>query len=480
MSNQSLGNRVQAALTEAVNARVLPDDVQMTAEKLLARLQKPVRLALLGLPQSGKSTVLNLLVGSDLLPEGLSLPSLQLTHGEVATATCTLPDGSKQTVEGADPEAIAALSPVFVDMHLPLPALGKISVLEVVAPDDITAQQKASQWAAKRSDIALWCTQSFTATEQQIWSPMPDVIKDHALLMVTKADVLDDQGALAATLDHLRNTAQDEFNQVLPIATLSALAARLPDGTVNKDKMRGSGGSALISAVLKQVEMGRQSAVDQADILLAQHASLLAQDAAPEAEPETQPQPPAPEPAADPVAVAPTPPEPETAATPAQPSAAVARLRAIAERKAQEAAAPAPEPQTEPEAAPAPAQSMEEAPASLTAAPMPTPVSPATRAAYEHVIARLAAQADALKAALAESGASEVIALTVDEVQWVTDYLNDNGDDMDPSIQRARDTAFDAADLVQLMQMEKRDSAALEAVGLMLQIKQELQADLAA
>lgn len=43
-----------------------------------------------------------------------------------------------------------------------------------------------------------------------------------------------------------------------------------------------------------------------------------------------------------------------------------------------------------------------------------------------------------------------------------------------------RDTAFDAADMVQLMQMEKQGSAALEAVTLMLQIKRELQADLAA
>jgi hypothetical protein len=65
-------------------------------------------------------------------------------------------------------------------------------------------------------------------------------------------------------------------------------------------------------------------------------------------------------------------------------------------------------------------------------------------------------------------------------LQWLCDFLADNGDDTDPLIQRARDTAFDAADLVQLMQMEKRDSAAIEAVSLLLQVKRELQADLAA
>jgi len=68
----------------------------------------------------------------------------------------------------------------------------------------------------------------------------------------------------------------------------------------------------------------------------------------------------------------------------------------------------------------------------------------------------------------------------VEHLQWLSEYLNANGDDADPALTRVRDTAMDAADLVQLMQMEKRDSAAVEALSLMIQIKHELQADLAA
>ena len=79
-----------------------------------------------------------------------------------------------------------------------------------------------------------------------------------------------------------------------------------------------------------------------------------------------------------------------------------------------------------------------------------------------------------------EAGRADVIALAVEHIQWLCDYLNENGEVADASLQRTRDSAYDAADLVQLMEMEKRDSAALEAVSLMLQIKRELQADLAA
>ena len=110
-------------------------------------------------------------------------------------------------------------------------------------------------------------------------------------------------------------------------------------------------------------------------------------------------------------------------------------------------------------------------------------VQPETRTAYEHVIAQLEEKSAALAEQLEglEDGApAAVITQAVDDLNWLCDYLNANGDDSDPSLQRARDTAFDAADLVQLMQMEKRDSAAIEALSLMLQVKRELQADLAA
>lgn len=508
MSNQSLGDRVQARLAQAIESGLLPEDVQKTATMLLARLQQPVRLALLGMPESGKSAILNLLVGEEILPEGLKLPTLQMLHGDIAVATCTLPDGTRTEVEGADPNAVAALHPVFVEMRLPLPALKKISLLEVVAPDDITAMQRATQWAAKRADMAIWCTQGYTAAEQQVWAQMPDAIKDHALLMLTQADVLEDQGVLTTTLEHVRGVAKDEFNQILPIATLSAIASRFPDGTVNKDKMRGSGGSALISSVLKQVDLGRQSTVDTADVLLLQNEAHLAnldevmaakaaaqttpapaEKPAPAAKaapaPEPAPAPSTPPPAAEAPEPAPAAPKPKPApGIPAQ-SPAMARLRAIAERKRSELievekSTPAPPPAPAPEVAETAPEP--EAPAA-EAEPAAQPLSPATRAAYEHVLDYLAKNAGTLEAALQGDGdaaASEVMALSVDHIQWVTDYLNENGDDMDPSLQRARDTAFDAADLVQLMQMEKRDSAALEGVTLMLQIKRELQADLAA
>ncbi len=43
------------------------------AERLIERLERPARIALLGLPGSGKSAILNLLTGAVVVPETLRL-----------------------------------------------------------------------------------------------------------------------------------------------------------------------------------------------------------------------------------------------------------------------------------------------------------------------------------------------------------------------------------------------------------------------
>ncbi|MEM8536918.1 MAG: hypothetical protein AAGF56_03560, partial [Pseudomonadota bacterium] len=276
MSNQSAGQRVQTALKQAIESGLLSFEVEARATQLLTRLRQPVRVAVMGMPHAGKSEIVNLLIGANTLRPDVKLPTLQMAYGERAETICTNSDGTKQTLETLNPAEIAALSPVFVEMRAPLPALGKISVLEVVAPNDPNAMHKASQWAAKRADVALWCTKGFDATEQQVWAQMPDLTKDHAFLMVTHADVLRDQNTFDSVMYTLHTVAKDEFTQILAIESTNAIAARKPDGSVDKDLMRSSGGIALIQAVLRQVDLGKQSSIDTAEVLLQQNADVLA------------------------------------------------------------------------------------------------------------------------------------------------------------------------------------------------------------
>jgi hypothetical protein len=449
MSNQSLAIRVHEELKQAVASGLLPDEAHKRAMQLAGRLDQPVRIALLGMQGAGKSRILNLLVGSKVIPEGVKLPTLQLTHGDTTQAICTLEDGTKQTIdsfgekttfETVDILKIIAVRPTFVELRLPLPALKKISILDIATTNEPEALSAASQWAAKRCDVAMWCTKGYVPAEQAIWAQMPDLIKDHAFLMLTHADKVAAVGKLDIAITAVRKAAGDEFNHVLPIATLDALASRGADGAVDKEKMRSSGGTALIGAILKQVDQGRQSFVDLGDILLHQNAAILAGNENVVLSQEVEEGPPTDLDTNHSVELS------------VVHSATVSPTETVVDSKPQSTASV-------------------------------VTLHPDTRDAYETALAYIAEHSQALAKIVtnADDGApGEIIARASEQVQWVCDYLNENGDETDQALQRARDTSFDAADLVQLMQMEKNDNAAVEALSLLLQIKHELQADLAA
>jgi hypothetical protein len=143
MSTQSLGNEVQEKLTQALESGRMPAGVEVRAKQLLARLCQPVRLGVLGRFGSGKSSLVNLLVGFEVLPYDVRLPTTQVTFAEKASAVCTLADGTKREIATASAYDITELKPLFVELRLPLPALRKFRFLKLshrIIPTQFTRQ----------------------------------------------------------------------------------------------------------------------------------------------------------------------------------------------------------------------------------------------------------------------------------------------------------------------------------------------------
>lgn len=423
MTDQAQDTTVQA-LDRAISSGAIPAKLQEQAKAVLAGMTKPVRLTVFGLPGSGKSSLMNLLLGKEVFAHGDRLPTTQITWGDVSKSTCTMADGSTHEHDHFDTAKIASTAPIFIQTQMPLPALGKISLMEVVANGSPAELARALAWASNKTDVALWCSQSFGQTEQQLWDAAPDKMKDHAFLLLTKADVLSASGSLNNTLSDVRDQSADQFKEILAIATLDAIAARGADGRIDKEKMTASGGRALIAAILHEVELGRQAAKDQAELLLNRY-------------------PPA---------------EAASAAAPAQ----------QADQPAQTDASPQdPVPQD-----PVPQDSAE-----------PVTLHPATRAAYEDAVERLSQTGQRFAEDLANTGTVDATRLmdeTVSSVQWLCDYLSENGEAGDPALIQMRNTAFDAADLMQLMQMENETTAVTESLSVVIQLKREMEAGLAA
>lgn len=497
-------SKTQASLAEAVQGFKLPAEVMGQAAQLLTRLNQPTRVSLLGLPKSGKTGIFNLLAGQLVLPEGLS-SSVQLVHGDEPRAHVTLSDGTNLTLDGMpDLERIGAMTPVFVKLEMDLPALRKISLLEVVTGTERAEQQRAIKWAMKQTDIGIWCTEDFTATEQALWASAADEVKDHAILLRTRADLIETDRS--TVVNGLRDDLGDNFAFFMAVSAQEAQVARAGE-TIDKAQMKASGASSLISTILRQIERGRQTAVDQADILLMKHAKAktpaveaapepaetapdvapeekvhaLKEDATPDAAVEQ-----AVEPADTPAAIAS--PEPIRVKPTAKPKATdesaddfafFASTRAEVSQQSLPMASLFNEQQPEPNA-PAEATPPNATEPEVHAEPAPEqPAGPDLKETWTLALDRLSDTGEAI-ATFNPEDSKKILRASGKTLEWLMMHLDDAELSQSEAVTTVQAMVQDAADLVQLLKAEGGDDVSREAVTALLQVKRSIQAELAA
>lgn len=459
---KDIGVDTLADLERALQGGRLPPPAQERATTLRDRLASPVRVTLLGLPQSGKSRVLDFLANAALVPEGAELPVLRVIAGDTPRTVVSLSDGRVKTVDGLDVSALAGLDRTCIELQVDLPALRRITLMEVPLGLDRDMQARACAQAAPLTDITIWCTRNYNPAEQAAWVEMPDALKDQAILLRTHIDLVPDARSILDRLDHL---AGSEFERILGISTLNALDARKLNGDVDRDALRAAGGQELIATVLKMVERTRQALVDQADLLLAHNADLL--DSA-EAD------------------------APEVADVVDADTVIAAALATIAEDDAPSDPVVDPAPPVETPPASDPAVSEDVSTAAQPAAqpdrapdfdPVSSPpegggLTAGTRMAFETAVAQLARTGADLIAGDAPPAKADILACADREMQWLDQHLADVPGD-EPLLQTARDAAQEAVDMVQLMRIERSSDAAIDATALMIQMRRGLEQGLA-
>ena len=462
---------VEERLRAALNGGHLGTQATERAERLLSRLTSPVRLAVLGPRGIGKSTLVNVLAGSDVIPVDVKLPTVQLTWAAEADTNCTYADGTKRSFVAPKARDLSRDNPIFIEMERPLPSLQKVALLEVVMSANINDQIKAVTWATERCDIALWCTQDFDEDEQALWARVPDSVRRHAFLVLTRADLPPMRQNIPGHMARLREVSKGGFKLVRPIASGLALEALAAD---DADALKRSGATALMEAVESEVESGQQTIRDAAEVLLTK-ASL-----------ENDPDRPTSKP---------------TAAASDKLKAALADRSAATAARIAEAARAASSGAPKPKSSPARAKSKSFRPKSAaakrprstpkpTSTPAPEPAAPVpeTQVAAPTLSEAGQATAEGLAKKLAQFGATHletlrehpedggetVMAGVVDEAMGLTDDLDALSEADAEIFEPVRTMIEDAADLVQLMQMEQSETATADAVCLLLQVKRKI------
>lgn len=246
------------------------------AVRLNQRLSRAPRVCVMGELNSGKSTLVNVLLGTTVLPTSAAantrLPARIFHSAKPSLA-----------IETADHRRVDAkagqLTPECLDgatmLHAGLP-IDRLETFEIIdtpglQSGDETLCERATD-ACRQSHLAIWCTtatQAWKASELGVWQSLPKRLRQTGILAVTFKDAIgaaDDEGRLWSRINA---EAAPHFKKVVMISARDAIAARqAADQQTSEQLWHLSGAAELVQAVDAQVSALIMARVRGAERLL--------------------------------------------------------------------------------------------------------------------------------------------------------------------------------------------------------------------
>ncbi|SMP31018.1 hypothetical protein [Shimia sagamensis] len=267
-------DQIVGQLHSVLSSGQVPRRQKDLGAEILSHLSQAVRVVVLGRPGSGKTSLINMMLGQEVVHAHKAVDVVEVVYGVAARVTAHLSDGTTHTFAGHSLDGQDCGDIQRLTYEVPLESLKTLAFCEVAQPNDVPHQQALLETALQEGQVLVWCSEGFDQVERTIWQSVPDAIKDHSFLALTKADRQIMKGDLGAQIAALEETAAQEFLGLHPIATLHALKARA-GGEAQAALWQASGGQELVAAVEAQVRKGRAADLDQARVLLAQLGEVV-------------------------------------------------------------------------------------------------------------------------------------------------------------------------------------------------------------
>ncbi len=208
--------------------------------RLAALLARPMRIAVMGEANSGKSTLVNLLLGDATLPTlpfaNTRLPTL-LRHAPVPAIHGRAADG--QLIELDGEAGFDAANLLRLEVSLPSPFLRTIELIDFpgMANPALGWTFDDSRWL--RADGTIWATvatQAWRESERAAWQLLPPRMRANSLLTVTHCDLIRSKAELQALKQRLLPIASELFGDILFVAAARETKAAPPSSFAAADR----------------------------------------------------------------------------------------------------------------------------------------------------------------------------------------------------------------------------------------------------
>ena len=255
----------------AAKGRV-PDSAIRAVTRLNEAVARPIRIAVMGEENSGKSLLINYLLKHQVLPSGAFAgenTQLLIRHAPEASVHAVGVDGSRNRLTskafgrlvkpdtrppaekagviydatrtqrasqasliaaGLSREPTAQRAPIkLIEVGLPLGFLRRVEIIEVRSFPTGRAST-ASNRAFSQVDLAIWCTlamQAWKETEVAAWKRVPPGRRRLALMLVTYKDAIRRAADEVRITARLRQATAGLFNDVVILSLHEALQSLL-------------------------------------------------------------------------------------------------------------------------------------------------------------------------------------------------------------------------------------------------------------
>ena len=189
------------------------------------------KIALMGEFSAGKSTLSNLLIGSDPLPTKVTatqLPPVRITGGAGEPYREDL-DGVRHPITLDGLGEVSHSDTRLVRIYAQSDILELCDIIDMPGISDPNMPSEVWERVIHEADAVIWCThatQAWRQSEAAVWESIGGPLFDKSLLLVTRMDKVLTEKDRARIMKRLARETEGLFADRLPISLVQAIAAR--------------------------------------------------------------------------------------------------------------------------------------------------------------------------------------------------------------------------------------------------------------
>lgn len=215
--------------------------------------RKP-RIALMGEFSAGKSTLSNLLLGARPLPEKVTATRVSpvwMSHGADAPYRVDI-DGSTEPVSLDHLEEIPVNETRMIRMFMQADILEVCDLIDFPGISDPNMSSSVWERMLTEVDAVIWCThatQAWRQSEAAVWDTIPDMVRKHSILLITRFDKLTTDNDRRRVFKRVLRETKDLFGGTFPISLIQALEAG-----EDQVKWDASGAGPFVNHLIEMIE----------------------------------------------------------------------------------------------------------------------------------------------------------------------------------------------------------------------------------